>query len=182
MRGSTRNGPSRASHIESGCSPCSAVSGNGAWCKGSMRVCRTRGERSTRSAPIRTQGNGGDSIPDETDGGDPAPPALAPRRHSGRVARPPVVAPPARVALGPLAQRSRESGETPSGPWCNLAAPVPWKHDVAVQIGWGPLSRSPSTVGPLAFNQTCVGSNPAASTGAVAQPRERPIEDRLIPV
>src|SRR2546422_9830567 len=37
---------------------------------------------------------GGDSIPDETDDGDPAPPALAPRQRAGRVARPPVVAPP----------------------------------------------------------------------------------------
>src|SRR3990170_8932521 len=103
-----------------------------------MRDCRSCGGRSIRSAPIGTQENGGDSIPDETDDRDPAPPALVPRRHPSRVARPPVVAPPAwrwdrwpSGAANP-AKRLRALGVT----WQALD---PWKFEVPVQIGWGPF-------------------------------------------
>lgn len=93
------------------------------------------------------QGNGGDSIPDETDPRDPAPRALAPRVVAGRVARPPVVAEPPVWRWDPWpcgpanpAKRLRALGVT----W---TAPVAWNDEVAVRIGWGPLSRSPSSKG-----------------------------------
>ena len=103
-------------------------------------------------------------IPDETDPRSPAPRALAPREPEGRGPRPPVVGPPpvwrwdrwSSGAANP-AKRLRALGVT----WQALD---PWKFEVPVQIGWGPLSRSPSTVGHLAFNQTCVGSNPTRLT------------------
>ena len=90
--------------------------------------------------------NGGDSIPDETDEGDPAPPALAPRRHPSRVARPPVVAPPIwrwdrwpSGAANP-AKRLRVLGVTWQHPW-------PGTRRWPFKSAGAHLSRSPSSKG-----------------------------------
>ena len=120
-----------------------------------------------RSLPMaggRRTRNGGDLIPDEADPRDPAPMALAPEQRAGRVPRPPVV-------RGPPWRRSpaRTSGAARSAKRHRRALGVARKHpSLGTTRGrsnrLGPMSRSPSTVGQLAFNQPCVGTNPTRLT------------------